>query len=198
MLLSVQSRASAVSAIVLATSFFFLIRPALQDPLGVLFWYYLLMPVAAGACMGMFPFLSKRFGQVMDGHGHSVLWVGSVATGAVFVGASVFVSFADEAWVDCLVAQDHTGTGTLIVFLLLTMGVATWATFTGLVHRTLPHTWTATRSFIAGLAFVSAALAPVFFALLVFQAAEVATAQIQCSPEIIEGLSQLKKGSVVL
>ncbi|MCE2528135.1 MAG: hypothetical protein J4G00_11500, partial [Actinomycetia bacterium] len=78
MLLSDQSRASAASAIVLVTSFSFLILPALQDPLGVLFWYYLLMPVAAGACMGMFPFLSKRFGQVMDDHGHSVLWVGSV------------------------------------------------------------------------------------------------------------------------
>lgn len=185
-----RRRAGVVSAVVLVLSFFLLIRPVLQDHLRVWFWYYLLIPVAPGACLGIFPFLSRRFEQVMDEYGHRVLLVGSSATGSVFVGAAVFAGFADQTVVDCLVAQNHTGTGTVIVLLLLTMGAATWATFAGLVYRVLLPGWTGTRSFVAGVAFVSAALAPVSLALLIFQAVEVATAQSICSPEVMEELSR--------
>ena len=174
------SRADVASLVIFLLGLFFLVVPAIQGHLYLHLWECLLMPIVPGACLGVLPSLLGHFVGLMDDYGHTVLSIGSMATGSVFVGVAVFVGFANKTPVDCLAAQDDIRLGTLLVFLVLTMGIAAWVTFAGLVYRALPPTWTATRSIAASVAFVSATLAPGSFALLTYHAIGVAASQINC------------------
>ena len=188
---SAYDRGSVFALIIFVLGFFLLVFPAIRNHLSLPLWEYLLMPVVPGACVGMFPPLLRHFDGVMEDHSHIVLTVGSIATGSVFVGLAVFVGFANKTLVECLAAQDDTRLVTLLVLLVLTMGIAVWVTFAGLIYRALPPICTATRSIAASVAFVAATLAPGSFALLTYRAVGVAASQIHCLPQLMEGLSQV-------